>query len=110
MPFSKQDRVFLALTAFAAFVGVILAQRGGSDAARLARAERKPDANAQEAGTGSVFSISGDIVDLIRRGKKSEAVSLYQEQNPGTELLAAKVIELIEQTGMQASLFPKHSP
>lgn len=106
MPFSKQDRVFLALTAFAAVVGVLLARCGGSDAVRLARAERKPNANAQESGTGSVFSISGDIVDLIGRGKKNEAITLYQSQNPGTELLAAKVIELIEQSGMQASVFP----
>lgn len=118
MSLTNHDLVFLALTAFAAFVGARLASRGKSEAAGIARLEQKidslqnrlgltgysmPPANAPTTGVGSTynFSVTEEIMDLIRRGKKIEAIKLYREQNPGTDLLGAKnAIEQIERTGM----------
>ena len=118
MPLTNHDLVFLALTAFAAFVGARLASRGKSDTAGIARLEQKidsilahlgltghniPTVNAPAGRIGSTynFSVTEEIMDLIRRGKKVEAIKLYREQNPGTDLLGAKnAIEQIERTAM----------
>ena len=118
MPLTSHDLIFLGLTAFAAFVGARLASRSKSDAAGIARLEQKmdsilthlgltgyslPAANAPAGGIGSTYNafVTEEIMDLIRRGKKIEAINLYRKQNPGTDLLAAKnAIEQIERTGM----------
>ena len=118
MPLTNHDLIFVGLTALAAFAGARLASRGKSDAAGITRLEQKmdsilshlgltgysiPTANAPTAGIGNPYSVSatGDIMDLVRRGKKIEAIKLYREQNPGTDLLGAKnAIEQMERTGM----------
>ena len=118
MPLTNHEMIFLGLTAFAAFMGARLASRGKSDAAGIARLEQKidsilthfgltgyavPTADAPASSIGSTysFSVTEDIMDLIRRGKKIEAIKLYRQQNPGTDLLGAKnAIEQIERAGM----------
>ena len=118
MPLTNHDLVFLVLTAFAAFVGARLASRGKSNAAGIARLEQKvdsilahlgltgysiPTAETPISSIGSPynFSVTANIMDLIRRGKKIEAIKLYREQNPGTDLLGAKnAIEQIERTAL----------
>lgn len=118
MPLTGHDLIFADLTAFAPFIGARFALRGKSDAAGIARLEQKinsilshlgltgdgiPTANTPLSSIGSTynFSVTEEIMDLIRRGKKIEAIKLYRQQNPGTDLLGAKnAIEQIERTGM----------
>ncbi len=122
MPLTNHELIFLGLTAFAAFLGARLASRGKSDTAGIVRLEQKidsilahlgltgysvPTANTPVPGISSAYSVSapsvsatGDILDLIQRGKKIEAIKLYRQQNPGSDLLTAKnAVEQMERGG-----------
>ena len=118
MNLTDHELIFLGLIALAAFVGARLGSRGKSDTAGIARLEQKINSiqshlglisygtqavNTPVAATGSHFStsVSADFIDLIRRGMKIEAIKLYRELNPGSDLLTAKnAVEQIERTGM----------
>lgn len=117
MPLTSHDLIFVGLTALAAFIGARLASRGKPDAVGIARLEQKMDsilshlgltgndiaaADTPTVSIGSTYSFSAteNIMDLIRRGKKIEAIKLYREHNPGTDLRGAKMsVEQIERTG-----------
>ncbi len=118
MPLTNHDLILLGAAALAAFIGARLGSGGKPDAAGIARLEQKmdsilsqlgftgysvPTANAPAAVVGSTynFSVTEEIMDLIRRGKKIEAIKLYRQQNPGTDLRGAKnAVEQIEKTAM----------
>jgi len=113
------DLILVVAVAFSAFVGARAASSGKSDEERLARLEKKLDMLLSQSGleadaylpgpawdapnapsasismTGT--AASADVVDLVRRGRKIEAIKLYRELNPGMDLKQAKdAVEQIE--------------
>ncbi len=115
---TAHDLILIGAAAFAAFLGAKAAASGKADAARLARLEKKVDQLLSQAGldaNASLQSSAGnppnalpagptltgaaptDVMDLLRRGRKIDAIKLYREQNPGTDLKHAKdAVEQIE--------------
>ncbi len=109
---TTHDLILIGAAALAAFVGAKAAPRGNTEAERLARLEKKldqllsqagletnvylqspavsPPPNAFSAGIPITGTASADVLDLVRRGRKIEAIKLYREQNPGTDLKHAK--------------------
>jgi ribosomal protein L7/L12 len=116
---TTHDLILIGAAALAAFIGAKVASSGKADAARLAQLEKKvdqllsqagPDTNAYlqssvgnppnafSASVSITGAASADIMDLIRRGRKIEAIKLYREQT-GVGLKEAKdAVEQIERS------------
>lgn len=115
MTFASIDLIFLGVTALAAFLGARATVRPKPDTAQMARLERKLDlvlnhlglvdnpalvSNVLTTVIGSTYSasVTEDIMDLIRQGKKINAIKLYRELN-GVGLKEAKdAVAQIERT------------
>jgi len=90
----------------AILLGTLITSRNKADSERIARLEKKLDMllsqaglepNAFAAGSLQASTVSSDVLDLVRRGRKIEAIKLYRELNPGTGLKQAK--DAVEQIG-----------
>jgi ribosomal protein L7/L12 len=117
---TTHDLILIGAAALAAFIGAKVASAGKADTARLAQLEKKVNQllsqagldtnaylqstagnppNAFSASVSTADSASADMMDLIRRGRKIEAIKLYRQQNPGTDLKHAKdAVEQIERS------------
>ena len=92
----------------AVLLGTLITSRNKADSERVARLEKKLDALLSQAGlepnvfaAGSLraSTVSPDVLDLIRRGRKIEAIKLYRELNAGVGLKQAKdAVEQMERS------------
>ena len=115
------DLILIGVICFLAFFSARAGSRSKASTAQVAELEQKvdrllsqlgstgydiqpannPASSISSAYSASSVSVPGDVLDLIRRGKKIEAIKLYRLQNPGTDLLGAKnAVEQIERTGI----------
>ena len=115
---TMHDLILLGAAAVIAFLAARTASARKADTARLAQLEKKVDALLSQAGleTNAFLQVSNtnpldassanipvtgmaskDVLDFVRRGRKIEAIKLYRQQNPGTDLKHAKdAVEQIE--------------
>ena len=81
--------IFTIITALAAFLGAVVSSKSRTDSLRIARLEQKLNLLLDHFGIAGDPALEG-VADLVRRGRKIEAIKLYRRQNSGVDLREAK--------------------